>query len=438
MDAAASDESARQTPVNLVRGSPCLQGERVAFTGTLASMTHRYAHGLVERNGGTATSHVSKQTTMLVVGEEGWPLEEDGQPSVKWQQVERLRQEGHETRIVRESEWLHLLGLEQREQNIHRLYTPAMLSKTLDVPVHVIRSWERAGLIRAERRVFRLPYFDFQEVAGARRLSELLAAGIPRAEIEKSLGRLKTVLSGLDRPLVQLDILTRGTHVLCRDKVGLLEPASGQRLLDFESETAETGETESATAKPVLETVNEPADESETLRMQARPLQHKDKTSEGWYHQGCHLLEENEPAGAAQAFRLCLMETPSDPEVHFYLAEALYRNGNLAAALERYYSAVENDHDYIEAWTQLGCLHAELGQAEDALSAFDIALQLHSDYPDAVWHKAEVLSQTGRSDMALPLWRQYLQFDSRGPWAEIARQRLAEASDTDSATGSNT
>ena len=55
----------------------------MAFTGTLASMTHAQAADLVARHGGSAGEHVTRQTSLLVVGEEGWPLEEDGQPSVK-------------------------------------------------------------------------------------------------------------------------------------------------------------------------------------------------------------------------------------------------------------------------------------------------------------------------------------------------------------------
>ena len=61
-----------------IHSSPPLKGERVAFTGTLASMTHKEAAELVEANGGTAMSSVSGQPTMLVVGDEGWPLESDG------------------------------------------------------------------------------------------------------------------------------------------------------------------------------------------------------------------------------------------------------------------------------------------------------------------------------------------------------------------------
>ncbi|MEO1996231.1 MAG: MerR family DNA-binding transcriptional regulator, partial [Planctomycetaceae bacterium] len=137
--------------------SPCLQGEHVTFTGTLASMTHRQASILAEEHGGTAAHHVSGLTTMLVIGEEGWPLEIDGQPSRKLVQVRCLEEQGQSVRVLTESEWLHLIGLNQGRHDVQRNYTPAMLSRLLGVPVNQIRSWERHGLIRPVRRVYRLP-----------------------------------------------------------------------------------------------------------------------------------------------------------------------------------------------------------------------------------------------------------------------------------------
>jgi len=41
-----------------------------------------------------------------------------------------------------------------------------------------------------------------------------------------------------------------------------------------------------------------------------------------------------------------------------------------------------------------------------------------------VLQKAETLAELGRGDEAVALWKQYLTFDSRGPWADLARQRL--------------
>jgi tetratricopeptide (TPR) repeat protein len=127
-----------------------------------------------------------------------------------------------------------------------------------------------------------------------------------------------------------------------------------------------------------------------------------------------------------EAFRLCLMEKPGDAESNFYLAEALYRMGNINGALERYYAAVEADSCFLEGWTQLGCIHAEEGKLDAALDAFEIALNVHPDYPDAHWHAASILEQLGRIDEAKAHWKSYLKFDDRGPWAEQARQRLEE------------
>jgi DNA-binding transcriptional MerR regulator len=221
------------TPESSVDNSPVLAGEHVSFTGTLASMTHKQAHARVVECGGTAAEHVSRQTTMLVIGEEGWPLEADGKPSVKLQHAQKFNAEGLDIRIVNESDWLGFVGLDGRRGELHRRCTPAMLSQMLNVSVHQIRHWERMGLIKAVTHVCRLPFFDFQEVAGARRLAELIEAGVPVKEIQTSLARLEAVVGVGQRPLVQLEILAGGRHVLYRDRAGRLKTARGQRMFDF-------------------------------------------------------------------------------------------------------------------------------------------------------------------------------------------------------------
>lgn len=408
--------SATTTTEPALASSPALAGERVSFTGTLASMTHAQAAQLVEQHGGTATEHVSRQTTMLVIGEEGWPLDDDGHISVKLQQAQRWRDAGAELRVVNESDWLLLLGLTERREEIRRLHTPAMLSQLLDVSVYVIRGWERVGLIRPVKKVYRLPYFDFQEVTSARRLSQLLAAGVPRHEIEDSLSQLPTVLRGDQRPLEQLEILARNAHVVVRDAHGLRSPGTGQRMFDFDPPTP--ADTEGAPAS-----IESPA----SIRL----LKRDDNSSEpsavcDWFVEGCRRYADGDFSEAAAMLRIGLMQDPHNAEAHFHLAECLYRQDNVAGALERYYVAVEQDRQYLEAWTQIGCLHRELDEPESALDAFDIALETHPEYPDAHFQKAETLAELGRLAEAAPYWRRYLSYESRGPWAELARERLTD------------
>ncbi len=422
-------EAQEHKPLTPADSSPPLAGERVAFTGTLASMTHAQAAELVERFGGTATTHVSRQTTMLVVGEEGWPLEDDGRVSVKLQKANQLRQEGFDIRILKESDWLRLIGLEERERDVQRLFTPAMLSQMLGLSVHTIRRWERLGLIRAVKRTYRLPYFDFREVASARRLFELLKTGVSEAKLEQSLKEIRSLWPDQERPLTQLKLLVQGRRLLLRDKTSLLEPRTGQRHFDFErlegrrsGEDDEEGgdeESESGAAGEEQVTTVKFALPKELLRSPQVQW-----GFEQWYEQGGRLLDEGDAEGAVEAFRLCAMERPTEPEVHLHLADALYRAGKTEAALERYHVAVELDHNYLEAWTQIGALHLELEDLEAALQAFDIALSIEPDFPDAIYLKAQTLDQLGRHKQAEECWRRYLEFDNRGPWAEQARMRL--------------
>jgi cytochrome c-type biogenesis protein CcmH/NrfG len=405
------------------------------FTGTLASMTHRQAQELTEENGGEVATHISRHTTMLVVGEEGWPLDDDGHASLKLQQAVEQKNQGTPLQIRKESEWLQLLGLEQRNRDVQRVFTPAMLQQKLGVPAALVRRWERLGLIRPVQRVFRLPYFDFQEVASVRRLHEMLESGIPRDRIEDSLSILLEHFPAIDRPLAQLEILARDSRVLYRDAAGLVEARSGQRLLDFDEPPSAADDPESVEFGNVVDSVRlgeevaSAVERPATLRMPQLSLAaDPDRwTAEDWFDQGARQLVDGQAEAAVESLRMAAMECPGDPEIHYHMASALFQLNNYDGALERYHMAVELDHDYIDAWTQLGCVRHLQGDIEGALDAFDIALSSHSDFAEAVYHKAQTLAETGRVSEAKELWRQYLNLNGDGPWADDVRSQLADA-----------
>jgi len=309
-----------------LQSSPTLCGETIALTGTLASMPHRQAMEIIELHGGQATHHVSRHTTILVVGEEGWPLEEDGRPSQKLEYALKLQSESVPIRILNETEWLFIVGLNEHREEVHRVYTPAMLSRLLDIPVESIRAWERAGLIRPVRKIYRLPYFDFQEVTSARKLNELVRAGVPVAEIQAGLNTLSSIFDDAHRALQQLTILTQSPHVVYRDESGPISPQTGQRLFDFDS----------------LETADPEHDES-SLQSVAFPSQTSSdgtllRTGEQWLVEGCRLADLGETSEAIDALRRALSEIPGDPEANFHLANCLYRDGYSEAAIERLYA----------------------------------------------------------------------------------------------------
>src|SRR4029077_11545450 len=55
----------------------------VAFTGRLACMSRAEAFDVVRQRGGSPSPAVTKRTQILIVGELGWPLLDDGRPSNK-------------------------------------------------------------------------------------------------------------------------------------------------------------------------------------------------------------------------------------------------------------------------------------------------------------------------------------------------------------------
>ncbi len=379
-----------------------LQGKRVVFVGKLAGMSKREASQLARQHGAIVVERPDTSVHLAVVGQHELPVPEaDGLD--EWFDEPTLQAvRSGAIEIVTETQLWQRLGLVDDEHDIHRLYTPAMLAELLGVPVAVIRRWRRRGLIVPVREVRRLPYFDFQEVAAARRLAELLAAGVSPRQIEQKLDVLAQWLPGVERPLAQLSVIVEGKDILLRAGDGLIEPG-GQLRLDFESDVAEP-----SVSLPEAEPTPPPASPEEMCRMAAE-------------------LEENGRLDAAtDMYRAAMAAAGPTPEICFQLAELLYRQGDASAARERYYTAIELDEDYVEARANLGCVLAETGRHDLAIAAFEGALAYHPDYADVHYHLARSLDERGRSEESESHWRKFLDLSPDNPWAEEAREKAEE------------
>ncbi len=397
--------------------SEALQGTRIAFVGKLASMSKRDAARLVRRHGAVVVERPDASVELVVVGEEGLPLGDAADLDEMFDDDTRQAAETGSLEVIPETELWQRIGLVEAEQDIRRLYTPAMLAELLGVPLAVIRRWHRRGLIVPVREVRKLPYFDFQEVATARRLAELLATGMSPRAIEKKLEGLARYLPGVKRPLAQLSVIVRGKEILLRQGDGLIEPG-GQLRFDFEA-----AEGEEATA----ETVTQAGDVEPDLRVPQQPDSEPISSSVEQMCQVAARLEDQEDLeGAADTYRAAMAAAGPVPEICFQVAELLYRRGDLSGARERYYMALELDENYVEARNNLGCLLADAGQHELAVAAFQGALAYHPDYADAHYHLAQTFDELARSDEAEAHWRAFLELAPDSPWAEQARARLAD------------
>ena len=87
------------------------------------------------------------------------------------------------------------------------------------------------------------------------------------------------------------------------------------------------------------------------------------------------LEDEGNLAASVEAYRAHAAAAGPTAPVCFAMAELLYCLGEVPAAHERYYTAIELDENYVEARANLGCVLAELGDRELAVAAFEGALR---------------------------------------------------------------
>jgi len=402
-----------ETSLSISPSSP-IANRRIAFVGKLGGMNRREARDLIRQHGATMADRVDQSVDLIVIGADELPLDEADELLDEWTVQASL--EGR-LEIINETQLWQDLGLVDAESGVEQLYTPAMLAQLLDLPIATIRRWHRRGLIVPARQVNRLAYFDFQEVASARRIARFIAAGASPPAVESKLSRLAQLYPDLQRPLSQLSVIVEGQELLLRQGEGLVEPG-GQMRLNFESVDAATRHASD--------------DDSTISELDVIPLSPSSAgtdfeqftTPDEFIILATELEDEGEVDGAIEVYRAMSLAFGPTADVSFRLAELLYQQHDLPAARERYYMTIELDETFVEARGSLGCVLVELGQLELALSAFSGALLHHADYPDVHFHLARLLDEMGRPLEAETHWQQFLHLAPKSPWAEEARERL--------------
>lgn len=406
-DEVFQEDVAAQDPADVVRG------KRIALAGKLGGMNRREATNLLRSYSASVVDLEAAQIDWVVIGAEESPLSETELLTAEL----RSRAACGRLEVLAETELWQRLGLVDVERSVRRFYTPAMLADLLGVSVRVIRRWHRRGLIIPARTMHKLPYFDFQEVATARRLAELVAAGASPQAIEDRLQELAEVLPEVTRPLAQLSVLIEGRHVLLRQGEGLIEPG-GQLRFDFTSLGGEDEERDGWAAGEKILSWSEAAAARQSSGTGAGsvceasdldPFSDAGRPSAVADDELLRAAFEAEDQGdlttAIDFCRGILARDGPRADICFQLGELLYRDGQIEAARERYFCAIELDDRFVEARTSLACVLAETGRHDLAIAALQGVLSLHDDYPDAHYHLATILEEVGRGEEARQHWQ---------------------------------
>ncbi len=194
----------------------------------------------------------------------------------------------------------------------------------------------------------------------------------------------------------------------------MIEP-TGQLRIDFDS-LDQSQEVDN----PNIATANAPSS--------PHPIQ-TEEASQPTLEEMQELAAECDDSGqlsdAIEWYRAILAKFGLRADINFQLAELLYRDGEVMAARERYFVAIELDEDFVEGPCNLGCVLAETGQLELAIADFQGALARHDAYPDVHYHLARALDDLERTSEASAHWERFLELAPSSPWAEEAQYRLA-------------
>ncbi len=423
-DSISDEESIAEPPVP----GEWVAGKRIALVGRFGGMTQREATNVLRSYDAMVVDIDHALVDWIVVGAEESPLAEAELLS------ESIRESAASGRleVLHETDLWHRLGLVDVEKAIRRYYTPAMLAHLLGVSVRVIRRWQRRGLITPVQTLHRLPYFDFQEIATARRLAQWIASGASPKAIEQRLVEWVEVLPDIQRPLDQLSILIEGKHVLMRQGEGLLEPG-GQLRFDFDSLERDSPGEDRFGEYPLGDDDTDlpPKTLSISSAVGRIPDEYSLRHSSG--AQTDALLsaafvaeDDGDYETAIDYCHAIIARDGPRADISFQIGELLYRMGEIIAARERYYSAIEVDPEFVEARASLGGVLAETEQYELAVAAYRGALSLHVDYADVHYNLARVLDTLQRSVESKHHWKRFAELSPESPWAGEAYRRIAE------------
>ena len=115
------------------------------------------------------------------------------------------------------------------------------------------------------------------------------------------------------------------------------------------------------------------------------------------------ILEQHE--ASIKTINKVLALQPLNPDAFFMLGMNFKEMGNIDRAIGSFQTAVENDPDLVDAWINLGQLHAKKN-SKMAGVFFDNALQVDPNNTTALHAKAAYLHDTNRLQEALATYRQ--------------------------------
>jgi tetratricopeptide (TPR) repeat protein len=342
----------------------------VAFTGRLACMPRAEAFEVVRAHGGTPSQTVTRQTNVLVVGELGWPLLDDGRPSNKLS-----RAGSYGIPVVSERRFLEWIG-KAVPDSLNRAYSADQIAALSKLSSTTIDELVRFGLLDPRDGLF-----GFRDLASARQVASLFANGIGLSEIIRSVKEVRAWLPEADLSNMRLHPTH---HAIEIEQSGSRTDKRGQFVL---------------------------------------PVSPPEQNADALFEQAQAAEEAGDIAEAERLYRALMKCDPTDAAPRFNLGNMLRANGRKVEAEAAFRAATRADPMFAEAWYNLSDLLDEQARSEAAIECLRKALRAAPAYADAMFNLALLLQRNNKHMEAAEYWRHYLAND-QSEWAARARRSL--------------
>ncbi|MCL2742814.1 MAG: tetratricopeptide repeat protein [Planctomycetaceae bacterium] len=370
----------------------------VYFHGKLSASSRKEAENAVRQAGGKIARALNPQVKTIVVGEEELLRQDWNQWNDILDEQTREAFENGQLKIIAETTFWEIIHKHETYEPVvitaassdTALYTPVMLAELTNLPVSYIRRLEKQNVIFPQRKVHQLSYFGFENIAPLKLFRKMLDIGF---SFQKSLRRIQQIKPQLFTS--PLDVIVAGNKVLFQTNSGLLD-TKGQKHFGFHPEEVEESGAEA------------PASLAELCEA-------------AWDCESSGRLQD-----ALNLYRAALASGGANALINFQTAELLYRMGDLTAARERYFTAIELDEHFVEARANLGCVLAELGETQLAESAFRGALEYHPKYAEVHYHLSELLRKNGKKSEAEEHLRIFMELAPNSPLLNLQSANLTK------------
>jgi tetratricopeptide (TPR) repeat protein len=334
-------------------------------------MKRSQAFAIVRQRGGTPRRGVTNATTLLVVGQLGWPLMDDGRPSNSLKRAKSLQ-----LPIVNEPSFLELAGLRPNVDDMPA-YSINKLMALTSLSEDEIERLVDIGLLRPTDNLFR-----FRDIAAARTLVRLSRSGVKLSKIVKSLAQIRKWLPEADLPNVKL--VLEGEALELRRFDGRVNPR-GQFLLPLDMST----------------------EDADALVEEAQVA-----------------AEQKRWEDAERCYRRAISADHNDPVILFDLADLIRGQGRHTEAEKLYRSAVRLDPHFAEGWYNLSDLLDSREAVDEAIECLERSIEADPEYADAHFNLGLLLQKRGQFEKATRCWRRYLDLDENSEWSKKARRAL--------------